>query len=112
MTSDRPDDPDYMAQGIETLTKCVTSSKRQRRMEERPAPPRVLKEHNTMFDLTGTSELREKKGSHTFGSSSDLHKVSIATYAQPCRHVSVVERLLNGRCAAGLTWYWPANALA
>ena len=31
-------------------------------MEERPAPPRVLKEHELMFDLTGTSELREKKG--------------------------------------------------
>ena len=61
MTSDRPDDPDYAAQGIETLTKCVTPSKRQRRMEERPAPPRVLKEHELMFDLTGTSELRKKK---------------------------------------------------
>ena len=61
MTSDRPDDPDYAAQGIETLTKCVTPSPRQRRMEERPAPPRVLKEHELMFDLTGTSELREQK---------------------------------------------------
>ena len=34
----------------------------------------------------------------------------IATYAQPCRQVSVVERLVNGRCAAGLTWHRPANA--
>ncbi len=36
----------------------------------------------------------------------------IATYAQPCRQVSVVERLVNGRCAAGLTWHKPANAPA
>ena len=61
MTQDKPDDPENAAQGIETLTKCVTPSPRQRRMEERPAPPRLLKEHELMFDLTGTSELREKK---------------------------------------------------
>ena len=39
-------------------------------------------------------------------------QVWIATYAQPCRQVNVVERLVNGRCAAGLTWHWPANAPA
>ena len=54
MTSDRPDDPDHAAQGIETLTKFVTPSKRQRRVEERPAPPGVLKEHEPMLHFTGT----------------------------------------------------------
>ena len=64
-----------------------------------------------MLHLTGTSELREKR-IQTSGSCSDFYEVWVATHAQPCRPVSVVEGLVNGRCAAGLTWHRPAKAPA
>ena len=61
MTSDRPDDPDYAAQGIETLTKCVTPSKDNVEWKNDLHLPECLTRRELMFDLTGTSELRKKR---------------------------------------------------
>ena len=70
-----------------------------------------LEEHDLMLHLTGTSELREKKNPNVWILFRFV-QVWVATYAQPCRPVSVVEGLVNGRCAAGLAWHKPANATA
>ena len=66
MRSDRPDDADYAAYGIETLTKCVTPSKRQLDWKNDLHLPECLIKRELMFDFTGTSKLRKKRSPYVW----------------------------------------------